>query len=421
MNEIHTKFPLGNHLAEKKALFLVFLVPICAVSFHQYVTVVLAVSFFSWLVMRKKTTVNFDVRGRHWFWFILAFFCVSLLSLVISGEYDAGAKELDKYSRLLLCWPLMYILARFKWHSSVFWLGVAMAGMYSGLSSFIDVFVLNVDRANSFGMLNPIFFGGFSLLFGFLSFIGSLMFIKEQKKKCAALCFLGSLGGCVAVIFSGSRGGLLAFPYLAVLGAIYLLFFKHFKVFFFLLVLALIGIGTVATKPNSMTHRIDIVDDEVSGYINDGKVNTSVGLRLFMWETAWYGFLDKPILGHGPGSFSGLPYKSFLRSEYKETVNLNSHAHSEYLHNMVTKGFLGLVTLLGVFLMPFALSISFMMQKKYEIGIALSGVVGAFMIFSLTDMALMRGSGADLFTFLVSVLFVIGSRKSDVGSTPPAQ
>lgn len=78
---------------------------------------------------------------------------------------------------------------------------------------------------------------------------------------------------------------------------------------------------------------------------------TSVGLRLQMWAAAWSLFLKNPILGFGAGGFHAAT-TSVRHASSIYYVGTYEHAHSDYMTSLGTKGVLGLIALIALWLVP---------------------------------------------------------------------
>ncbi len=75
--------------------------------------------------------------------------------------------------------------------------------------------------------------------------------------------------------------------------------------------------------------------------------------RLYIWDTAWEMFIDRPIHGQGPGMFKELYYIYLEKSGYvfeqvKDRRPMN-WAHSLYFEQLAERGLLGLLALLTLF------------------------------------------------------------------------
>lgn len=397
------------------------LAPVLVVSAHRVVTFLLLVSFFLWLFWARKQQPEMSSHQRWLFFSAAGVFGVAALSLVLAGFSGEGHRELEKYLRLMLCYPMMAITMVAARKAHLFWFGVVIAGVTAGATSVYDVYWLSKLRANGLDTLNPIFFGSYSLLFAFLSFNAFFWLGARGFTYSRWLALLGVLGGTTGLLLSGSRGGAVAVPVYMSVVFLFFLLTRNFRGATAFLLVAIIAIGSFFyAAPSLMRDRLADIVLEYEGYIERGEDRTSIGWRLYMWETSIYAFFDKPLLGHGVGNFQGLPYKSFLRDEYQEELNTSGHAHSEYFQTLATRGIVGMVPLLALLLIPAHLSLRLLRDRNIIYGVSLLGTVAGFSVYALTDVVFMKSTGADTYAMLVSLLVVLGiNAGSEAGDEKP--
>lgn len=78
--------------------------------------------------------------------------------------------------------------------------------------------------------------------------------------------------------------------------------------------------------------------------------------RLNRWNSAWRMFLERPIFGWGPGTytFQYAPFQSFRDKTIISTnAGTNGNAHSEYIGPLAESGFLGTITFIMIVVMVF--------------------------------------------------------------------
>jgi O-antigen ligase len=81
--------------------------------------------------------------------------------------------------------------------------------------------------------------------------------------------------------------------------------------------------------------------------------------RLNRWSCAWRMFLDKPVLGYGPGTymFKYAPYQlSYMKTIISTDLGTGGNAHSEYLGPLAEQGLLGMMAFLGIVITVIVLS-----------------------------------------------------------------
>ncbi len=395
---------------DKFANGCLLLVPFFVIGLHRAVTIVLLASFVIWLWWGRKKTYEISNFQRWFFYSGALVFLVALAMLVWADFPEKGHRELEKYLRLMLCYPFIVMLTLARTKAHFFWIGIAVAGVVTGIVAVVDEFVLGKVRANGLGTLNPIFYGNYSILFSFLSLLGAFWFRGQNDNRYFYLGIIGAAGGFVALVLSSSRGGAIAIPIYGILCLAFFIANKNYRAVAACVLMAVAITASLVFASSMMRDRFLVISDEINAYIVEGNEKSSVGLRLYMWETAWHAFVEKPIIGHSTGKFSGLPYKSTLRDSYPEENNPHGHAHNEYLQTMATRGLLGLAPLLLLLFLPLLLGLRFVRKKNIFYGFSLIGVSLGFAIYGLTDMIFMKSTGADTYVYLVSALMVLGGK-----------
>lgn len=135
--------------------------------------------------------------------------------------------------------------------------------------------------------------------------------------------------------------------------------------------------------------------DDVKAYYHGDK-NTSVGMRLHMWEGAIKIFLQKPILGVGTGGYM----KAMMK--YKDDPNLPDFAqpHNSFLYIASSYGIVGLFLLLWLFVV--------FMRKGWHAresieGFSVLSFGAVLLIGSLTDTQILSLSTAKMFALLTGL------------------
>jgi len=132
--------------------------------------------------------------------------------------------------------------------------------------------------------------------------------------------------------------------------------------------------------------------------------------RVYVWETAWQMFLDRPVVGHGPGAFKQHYYEYLERAGYayeevKDRRPMN-WAHSLYLEQLAEKGLLGLSALLVLILRPFSKMVRswlFVREQSRDALYFVSALLAAFVGFLLAGVA----ESSLLRIWVVVTLFVL--------------
>lgn len=129
----------------------------------------------------------------------------------------------------------------------------------------------------------------------------------------------------------------------------------------------LAGVIVMLLGHRMITERFEDAAMEYRAAIEEGDYGTSVGLRIGLWSWAWDSFREKPLLGHGLGSFRDvmITQPTYLKAEERwperaKDYMQRDHAHSTYLHLLSSAGVFGaglfaallIITLVGAWRSP---------------------------------------------------------------------
>ncbi len=84
--------------------------------------------------------------------------------------------------------------------------------------------------------------------------------------------------------------------------------------------------------------------------IASGNVTGSLGERLIMWDAGWNLFMERPLLGYGPGNVIDEMERETIRGS--GTMVSHSHFHNGALTQLVKSGMIGLAALLAMVAAP---------------------------------------------------------------------
>lgn len=105
------------------------------------------------------------------------------------------------------------------------------------------------------------------------------------------------------------------------------------------IVLLALGLGVTSTR---LQTRVQEVKRDVIEY-SKGNSNSSQGLRLDYWDRSLQALSEKPLIGHGVGSWRG----QYVRLGGTQT-DPPSNPHNQYLLWAVEGGLIGLVLMIGI-------------------------------------------------------------------------
>lgn len=167
----------------------------------------------------------------------------------------------------------------------------------------------------------------------------------------------------LALIFSYTRAAWLS---LVGAGGIYLIYWLRLNqqqvllAGLFVLIVGLFNLSLITDKfSRNTTDSSDDFNEHVASVTNVSTDASNLE-RINRWMCALRMFEERPILGHGPGTYMFL-YAPYQKPHEKTIISTNGgnrgNAHSEYLGPLAEAGLLGLLTFLGVVLTTVFISI----------------------------------------------------------------
>jgi O-antigen ligase len=336
------------------------------------------------------------------------------LSQSYHGEFTA--RSYDGPSRFLLAVPIYLTLRQIK----ISTLTMLQYGLPLGAISALLVVFIVADHQPFFPragntFVNPIHFGDLALIMGFLSLF-SINWAGRDPLYIVILKSLGLLAGLFVSVQSESRGGWIAIP--VVLLTWLIIQNKERGLLRLLMTMVpplLFGI-TSYFLINIIHQRVDeVYSDIVAAW--HGNLDTSIGIRLQLWETALYLFRENPIFGVGPNGYA--PLMSTLTQSGLITEiaadNGRGEVHNFIFANMARLGIFGLLSALAIFFVPFVIFIKTTksdlatQRKASMMGICL--VLGVF-IFGLSVETFNLKMVAAFYSLTLAVLLAIATNKT---------
>lgn len=213
----------------------------------------------------------------------------------------------------------------------------------------------------------------FSLLLAAGTLIASFYFFNEQSNKGRFLyIFLVSLF-LFTIGFIGGRSGYLSIIILSPVLAYQLV--KQ-PAIVKISVVSVITVVILFSLP-VITSRLLKVKEDILLY-KQGNVNTSIGLRLYMWEISIAEIKRAPLFGIGTGGFK----KSWEAHKKDTQLPFVDHPHNSFLYMMISYGITGLIA--------FCWLLVLMIKKGWKVrgsalGFSVCAFTVVFIVGSLTD------------------------------------
>ena len=143
-----------------------------------------------------------------------------------------------------------------------------------------------------------------------------------------------------------------------------------------------------------------------------------MGNRLESWRAAWLIYRNHPFLGVGPGGYryaiQDMISEGTLRHDREVYFN---QPHNIYLSVMVDTGWVGLVVLLSIFLLPLNIARSRIRkeEKNSEAAYSIFILVSGFMIFGLTETVFGRSVFVSFYLIMLAALLSQRNKILNVG------
>lgn len=298
----------------------------------------IAVASCLYIVYKEKRWK--EIYQHDIFRYLIAFWFALIISSLFSENIPMGLKEaLKVYANRMLPFFMVMFIAKKDLQEKGKWL------LWSGIGSLfvtslvaIWQFTHGIDRPwglSSHHMRLASFYAVYMPLI--LLVIMDSSFVKNSKEKLL-LCFT-ALISFIGFIVNNTRGvwlavAIVSFVLIGVLGM------RNKRVLAGGLAALLVFGCIVCTVPkfkNRVNSTIRAMTDTRGGKkVTDG--------RWYIWRGAANMIKDKPIFGHGPGSFEKAYNEKYIPKESKEKGL--AHAHNIYLHLWSECGIISLIAFL---------------------------------------------------------------------------
>jgi O-antigen ligase len=268
--------------------------------------------------------------------------------------------------------------------------------------------------------LNPIHFGDFSLALGVLS-AAALNWWRKDSVPVRVLKVAGLFAGLAASLVSGARGGWIAIPVVAVL----ILWERgrgksmHWKVLMPVAIVALLALvyGTSGT----VRERIEMVSSDLTQYTH-GNRDTSVGIRLQLYDVACELIGRNPVLGLGGDGFRDEMHAMARQGALTPIAAQfgEGETHNQLLAYLVNYGIVGGIALLAIYVVPavfFASRLKSASATARRTALMGLSFVVMFFVFGLTVETFDLKSQVSAYATLLAMLAAMVDR-ADLQSDP---
>lgn len=313
--------------------------------------------FFTWLILIFYFPQYRPRKNLLLISLILFLIILTLSSFLGADFFNSFWSKPERMTGLLM---LFHLLAFFLVVSSVFnkksdWIKIFLISISIGvILSLITFFSKNPIMKDSATLGNSSFLGT-SLLFNlFLALYLILTVQKGIKKIYSLICFLIIFWG---LFLSEARAAKISFLIgLVLLFFLYLIFIPK-KRYLNLLGLILLNICLISFLI------ISFLLFQEGSIVQEKFIEKVTKARLIVWEKAWKGFLERPLLGWGPENFDFVFAKYFHPCMSLPECGGEiwfDRAHNIIFDTLVNSGILGLLSYFGIFF-----SVFYLLWKNY--------------------------------------------------------
>lgn len=292
----------------------------------------------------EKKDVFFTDRRLVWVFIFYA--VVILINRMIHGDQYGVMRSLFYVAAFSLTIPRKKILL------SIGCIAILSGGIGLGL---LSIWQYKNGIARVEGFTNAILFSQAAITLAVLNWH---LFIEARRSLLIKLCSMTALAAAlVALYFSQSRGVWLALGIIISYVVIYKATFKPWK-YSVVALLFIIGIGGIYHTNTLVQSRMASAVSDINN-MESGTYNSSWGLRVVAWESAWLGFLDSPLIGVGTDGFTVVKEQQIAQGLVSPLVMdpALAHAHSQYMQNLVLRGAVGILALVIFLFYPMKLII----------------------------------------------------------------
>ncbi len=312
-------------------------------------------------------------------------------AIFLSQAYHAAfrAPSYDWAARFWLAIPIFLALRRVNTGTLAMLQLGAPIGALAGLALvLIHPFNWDNGRATTGQFLNLIHFSDIALSMGFLSLF-AIGRVHRDYSPALFLKLAGFLAGAYLSIQSGERGAWLSIPFLLMLW-IYMQSPVHKWRNAAIAGIAVCALAVTAYATIDIIHqRIDMIQHDLAAF-SAGNKDTSIGVRLQLWQVAIHAFIQHPIFGLGPDGFANMMPRLAASGELTpHAAHLGQgEVHSELLAKCAGLGIFGLLAYLAIHFVPlwiFLRSLNDMQHPQAETAALMgAGLVIGFVVFGQT-------------------------------------
>ncbi|KAF3999957.1 O-antigen ligase family protein [Glaciimonas immobilis] len=337
-----------------------------------------------------------------------------VLNQISSGDF--AFKYYDSALRIALFVPVFWILMAvpLDYIKKIQW--AFLAGAFIALGKVYYLTQGGSIRPPNMGFLATIPFSAMALIFSAVIVV-SIGWTERQAKWINGLKIAAGLAGIYVTVLTQTRGSWVAIPFF-ITGVFFFAQSIRWRYRLIIGILALAGLVLAGTYSSVVEDRVAAAKSDIALYVNGENEDTSVGVRLQLWEASWKLFAAHPVFGVGRENFKR---ELGALSERKVITPLTasfSHSHNEILFNMAILGVFGLLGILAIYFVPayyFARELRHSDRAlRAAAGMGLSVCMG-FFLMGLTDMMFFWNVTGGIYSMsLATFLVCVVKRKKEL-------
>lgn len=290
-------------------------------------------------------------------WALACWFVISLLMIIPSPDRSMGFDHIGAMRMLLLPLLLWPVLDRWRLLVGGLILGVAVQNSIQIMQMIMlaSMGELEAGMRISGAMKHPGHLGGYCVLVILVEIA-----LMTQARKLTTRFVLGILAtlALLGLLMTASRGVALGFVggVLVVSCSLWICHWIRPRTILLggfgaaLVILPAMYIGSATLWTRMSTAWMETVE-----YVDRDSISTTVGIRLYWWESGWIAFKEAPVTGHGNGSTAAMAMQSPLK-DWAESIMHGSlherlvptHPHSVYIQTLAEQGIIGTLVLAWV-------------------------------------------------------------------------
>ena len=278
----------------------------------------------------------------------LSFFLMHLLSVTYSENKDAAWFDMEvKFS--LLIFPLLFLfknpflLKMKKWVLISFVFGSVVSSIIMLILAFSRFDGLNsyVFYYSELGLFHPSYMSMY-FIFAILIIV-NIMDNNLKKLSHRIIAYILILFLLVLISQLQSKAGVLS----TIVISFYYLIFSFIgskplvmRISFFILA---ISVSLIFVQKNS---RLTAMAESVEKISEEGKSNSSTGVRYSMWKITANALEDHWLIGVGAGDIKPVLFEKYEEAHLTKPIRNNYNVHNQYLETFIGQGIIGISLLL---------------------------------------------------------------------------